>query len=88
MERLIFVMTFAYTTAIAEAVAVWQQPAPLRAEPATRDELLRLSLFQLGLRYLACVFAGVTPLLPFRLDFPHPLFLIAFKSVPLSTSRG
>ena len=60
MERLILVMAIAYAFAISAGVQVWQQPLRLRAQTATPDELPRLSLFRLGLRYLHRVLADVT----------------------------
>lgn len=74
MERLIFVMALAYAFTLASGVLVWRQPPRLRAETATPDELPRLSLFRLGLRFLRRIFADVTPLPVLSLDFPAPAF--------------
>jgi DDE family transposase len=74
MERLILVMAIAYAFALSSGVHVWSQPPRLRAETATPDELPRLGLFRLGLRYLRRVFADVTPLPSLALAFPAPAF--------------
>lgn len=72
MEHLILVMAIAYAFAISAGLQVWQQPPRLRAETATPDELLRLSLFRLGLRYFHRALAHVTPLPSLALAFPAP----------------
>ena len=74
MERLILVMAIAYALAISTGVQVWQQPPRLRAQTATPDELPRLSLFRLGLRYLHRVLADVSPLPSLAFAFPPPAF--------------
>ena len=88
MERLILVMAIAYAFAISTGVEVWQQAPRLQAETVTPDELPRLSLFRLGLRYLKRVFANVAPLPSLKLAFPQPAFFAGPKSVPLSALRG
>lgn len=82
MDRLLFVMALAYAFTLTAGVIVWRQPARLRAETATPDELPRLSLFRLGLRYLRRIFADVTPFPVLTLDFPAPALFVVFKTVP------
>ena len=74
MERLLLVMAIAYALTLSSGVQVWSQPPRVRNLTATSDELLRLSLFSLGLRYLRRVLADVAPLNPFLLCFPPPAF--------------
>ena len=74
MERLILVMAIAYAVVLSSGVLVWCQPPPLRAETATPDELPRLSLFHLGLRWLKRVLTDVSPLPSLSLAFPPPAF--------------
>lgn len=82
MERLVLVMAIAYAFAISIGVTVWQQSSRLRAETATPDELPRLSLFRLGLRYLKRVLTDVTPPPIFKLAFLQPAFLPHLKLYP------
>jgi hypothetical protein len=74
MEHLILVMAIAYAFVISTGVLVWQHAPRLRAETATPDELPRLSLLRLGLRYLRRVLTDVTPLPVLSLAFPAPPF--------------
>ncbi len=74
MERLLLVMALAYAWCITLGTFVWSQPPHLRAATATPDELLRLSLFHLGQRFLARVLAHQATLKAVGPQFPASAF--------------
>ena len=72
MQHLVLVMALAYAWWISLGTYVWSQPPRFRAETATPDELLRLSLFRLGRRFVKRVWAGVASLPTMCLHFHAP----------------